>query len=816
MQTLWQDLRYGARMLFKQPGFTLIAVVTLTLGIGANTAIFSLMDAVLLKSLPVERPDELHFIARTGARYAEGGAPPYPCFERFRDQNKTFAGMAAFSDSTYRVTIDGQAEEAFGQRVSGNYFSLLGVQPFLGRTLTPADDSIPGEGGPDGLVAVISYNYWTRRFGRNPGVIGKTVQVVSHSVTIVGVTPPGFYGLYPGAEIDFSIPMAISGAEDLAEKVGWWFEAVGRLKPGAPVEQARAELDTIFQPFMDELGMPAEERRDQHARIELPAAGRGLDTLRRKYDKPLQVLMGAVVLVLLIACANLTNLLLARGTARRKEFAVRLALGASRWRLMRQVFTESLLLATLGALLGLLMASWGSDFLAGFFATGQNRIFLDLPLDGRALLFTAGVALLTCLLFGLAPALQSTRVNPGPALKDVGEGGASSRSRFGRLLVLAQVALSLLLLAPAGLFLRTLQNLKNLDPGFQRDGVLTLRINPPYGVYRGERLTNLWKEVLTRVEQLPGVRSASLATLSPLSRRDRGVRISVAGFTPGAERDRDIKMNQVSPGFFSTLGISVMQGRAFTGRDDESAPRVALLNEAAARFYFGGRSPLGAQVSVNNRAQHEIIGIVRDSRYRSLREPDARLIYLPTAQALDILGSLTLAVRASGEPLEMAGALRREIRAVSSDLLLTNLATLDEQVEQSLVQERLLATLALLFGLLALLLACLGLYGVISYDVARRTREIGIRMALGARARDVLKLVVGQGLVLTLAGVTIGLAVAAVATRWLESLLYDVSATDPLTFIVVASLLTTVALLACYLPARRATKVDPMIALRCD
>ena len=816
MQTLIQDLRYGARTLRKNPSFALIAVITLALGIGANTAIFSLMDAVLLKSLPVERPEQLHFIARAGPRYSEGGAPPYPCFERFRDQNKTFAGMAAFSDFNTRVTIDGQAEETLGQSVSGNYFSLLGVQPLLGRTLTPADDSIPGEGGPDGLVAVISYNYWTRRFGRNPDVIGKAAQVGPHSVTIVGVTPPGFYGLYPGAEMNFSVPMAIASAEDLAEKHSWYFEAVGRLKPGVPVEQARADLDTIFQPFMNELGFSAEERRDFHGRIELPPAGRGLDTLRRKYDKPLQVLMGAVALVLLIACANLANLLLARGAARRKEFAVRLALGASRWRLMRQVFTESLLLATLGALLGLLIASWGSDFLAGFFATGENRIFLDLPLDGRVLLFTAGVALLTCLLFGLAPALQSTRVNPGPALKDVGEGRASSRSRFGRLLVVAQVALSLLLLAPAGLFLRTLQNLKNLDPGFQRDGVLTLRINPPYGVYQGERLTNLWKEVLMRVKQLPGVRSASLATISPLGGRSRGVRISVAGFTPGAERDRDIRLNQVSPGFFSTLGIAVTQGRAFTDHDDASAPRVALLNEAAARFYFGDRSPLGAQVEVNNRAQHEIIGIVRDSRYRSLREPDSRLIYLPTAQALDVLGSLTLVVRASGKPSEMVGALRNEIRAAGSDLLLTNIATLDEQVDQSLVQERLLATLALLFGLLAILLACIGLYGVISYDVARRTREIGIRMALGARARDVLKLVVRQGLVLTLAGVTSGLAMAVAATRSLESLLYEVSATDPLTFIVVAALLMVVALLACWIPARRATKVDPMVALRCE
>ncbi len=817
MQTLLQDLRYGARMLWRNPRVTLIAMLTLALGIGANTAIFSLMDAVLLKSLPVERPQQLHFIARAGDR-GLGGAPPYPCFERFRNQNKTFEGLAAFSDFNPRVTIDGQAEEIRGQRVSGNYFSLLGVRPLLGRTLTPADDSIPGKGGPDGFAGVISYNYWARRFGSSPDVIGKAVQVGAHSVTIVGVTPPGFHGLYPGVEINISVPMMIVGAEELAERYSWWFEAVGRLKPSMSVEQARADLDTIFQPFMDELGGSAEERREHHARIELPPAGRGLDTLRRQYAAPLQALMGIVALVLLIACANVANLLLARATARRKEFAVRLALGASRWRLLRQNFTESLLLAILGALLGLLMASWGIDFLIGFFTSGRNRLFLDAPLDGRVLLFTAGAALLTCLLFGLAPALQSTRTNVGTALKDGGDGHASSRSRFGKLLVVAQVALSLLLLVGAGLFLRTLQKLENLDPGFQRAGVLTMRINPPDGVYRGPRLASLWKEILERVERLPGVRSASLAAFNPMEGRNRAIRIYIPGFTPGVERDINIRLNQVSPGFFTALGIAVMQGRAFTGRDDENAPRVALLNEAAARFYFGDRSPLGARVSVNDRdaAPYEIIGVVKDSRYRSLREPDSRLIYLPIAQPLDRVGRLTLAVRASGKPSEIVGALREEIRATGSDLMITNIATLDEQVEQSLLQERLLATLALLFGLLALLLACIGLYGVISYDVTRRTREIGIRMALGARARDLLKLVVRQGLPLTLAGVAIGLAMALAATRFLESLLYDVSVTDPLTFVVIALLLTFVALLACWIPARRATKVDPMIALRCE
>jgi predicted permease len=817
MQTLWQDLRYGARMLWRNPGFTLIAMLTLALGIGANTAIFSLADAVLLKSLPVERPEQLHFIARAGSHGLEG-APPYPCFERFRDQNKTFEGLAAFDDFKPRVTIDGQAEEVSGQHVSGNYFSLLGVRPFLGRTLTPADDSIPGKGGLNGFAGVISYNYWTRRFGGNPDVIGKVVQVGAHSVTIVGVTPPEFHGLYPGVEINLSVPMMIVGAEELAERYGWWFEAVGRLKPGVTVEQARVDLDTIFQPFMDELGFPAEERREHHARIELPPAGRGLDTLRRQYTAPLQALMGIVAVVLLIACANVANLLLARATARRKEFGVRLALGASRWRLLRQNFTESLLLAILGASLGLLMASWGIDLLIGFFSGGRNPLFLDAPLDGRVLLFTAGAALLTCLLFGIAPALQSARVNVGTTLKDSGDAHASSRSAFGKSLVVAQVALSLLLLAGAGLFLRTLRNLENLDPGFRREGVLTMRINPPEGVYRGPRLAILWKEILERVERLPGVRSASLAAFNPLEGRDRVIRIRIPGFTPGVERDLDIRLNQVSPGFFSTLGIAVTRGRAFTGSDGENAPRVALLNEAAARFYFGDRSPLGARISVNDRdaAPYEIIGVVKDSRYRNLRETDSRLIYLPTAQPLDRLGRLTLAVRAAGKPSEMAGALREEIRAAGSDLMITNVATLEEQAEQSLLQERLLATLALSFGLLALLLACVGLYGVISYDVSRRTREIGIRIALGAGRGDIFRLIVGQGVGITLIGVGVGLAAALALTRLLSSQLFGVSSRDPLTFAAVALLLTFVALMACYIPARRATKVDPMVALRTE
>ncbi|HEV2664970.1 MAG TPA: ADOP family duplicated permease, partial [Blastocatellia bacterium] len=578
---MFQDLRYGVRMLLKSKGFTAVAVLSLALGIGANTAIFSLIDAVLLKSLPVERPEQLYFIQNVGPRRSDGGAPPYPCFERFRDHNQSFTGMAVFTGFGQRLRIDGQLEEVGGQIVSGNYFSLLGINALLGRTFTPADDAVPGKGGPDGLVAVISYNYWTSRFGRAPSVIGKVLQLGNDPVTIIGVTPPHFYGLVPGSNPNIWLPMMTAGAEALAAKERWWLDAVGRVKPGAPLEQARADLDTIFQSYMDGTGMNAEARREAFNRIELRPASRGLNELRRQFSQPLQALMAIVALVLLIACANVANLLLARAMARRKEFAVRLAMGASRLRLLRQVLTEILLLVSLGGLLGLLFARWGGAFLVSFFATGRRRIFVNLPLDYRVLLFTAAVAILTGLIFGLAPALQATRIEPNSALKDGAGASASARSRFGKALVVAQVALSLLLLVGAGLFVRTLHNLKTIDAGFRPEGVLTMSVSPPDGAYEGERLTGLWKDALARVDRLPGVRSASLTTLSPLGRADRGVAIDVPGFSPGSDRDKGIRLNQITPGYFQTFGVPVVQGRSFTDAENETSPRVALLNEAA-------------------------------------------------------------------------------------------------------------------------------------------------------------------------------------------------------------------------------------------
>ncbi len=815
-----QDLRYGIRMLLKNKAFTAVAVLSLALGIGANTAIFSLIDAVLLKMLPVERPEQLYLIQNVGPRSLHGGAPPYPCFEQFRERTQSFTGLAAFTTQKPKLRIDGQLEEVSGQFASGNYFSLLGVRAALGRMLSPADDTVPGRGGPDGLVAVISHNYWTRRFGGDPAAIGKVVQLNNNPVTIIGVTPPEFYGLFPGAEVNITLPMMTEGAGTLTAKTGWWFQAVGRLKPDIPVEQARVELDTIFQAYMDGTNFSAEMRREAFARIELASASRGLDTLRRQFSRPLQALMVIVALVLLIACANVANLLLARAAARRNEFAVRLALGAGPFRLARQSLTESLLLVGLGGLLGLLFARWGSAFLVSFFATGRERFFVNLPLDYRVLLFTAGVALLTGLIFGLVPALQATRVDPNRSLKDGASTSTRTRSRFGKSLVVAQVALSLPLLVGAGLFLRTLHNLRNIDAGFRPEGVLTMRVQPVGETYQGARLTDLWKDVTARVERLPGVRSVSLSSLSPLDGNNRGILVEVPGFTPRTVQDKQIRMNQVSPGYFQTFGIGLKQGRSFTAADNENAPKVALLNEAAARFYFGDRNPLGAQITTSNHPPgeqpplYEIVGVVSDIRAQNLREPDARTMYLPTAQAHNPLGSLMLAVRAESGLSELTRTVQGELRAVGPDILFTNVATLGERVYQSLLQERLVATLSLFFGLLALLLASIGLYGVMSYDVARRTHEIGIRMALGASAPRVVRLILRQTLVWVALGIVIGLGAALATSRWAESLLFGLGPNDMLTIGLAPLVLLAVAALAGYLPARRAARVDPLVALR--
>ena len=813
-----QDLRYGLRMLRGSPGFTAIVVLTLALGIGANTAIFSLIDTVLLKMLPVAQPERLFFIENVGTQ-GGGGAPPYPCFERFRDHTQYLSGIAAFSSPTeLKVSIDNQIEQVKGQYASGSYFSLLGVRTVIGRAFTSSDDAVIGTGGPDGPVAVIGYNYWQRRFAQSPAVIGKVIQVDKTPVTIIGVTPPEFFGLSPGSDVEINLPMMLADAQLLTDKGSWWFDAVGRLMADASVEQARAELDGVFQAFMDERSAVRDLRKDFFDHIQLTAAGQGLATLRVPYFKPLLTLMAVVGLVLLIACANVANLLLARAASRRKEFAVRLAMGANRVRLIRQMLTESLLLAGCGCLLGLLLASWGSAWLVSFFSTGRRQIFLNLRFDGRLLLFTLGLSLLTGIVFSLAPAWRSARIDPGPVLKESAATASSdhSRLRVGKLLVVAQVALSLILLVGAGLFLRSLQRLKSLDAGFRPDGVLTMRIDPEARGYRKPQLDNFWQETLARVKALPGVTAASLSTLSPVDGRDAGIIINVPNFTPNAKRDNAVRINHVSPEYFTTTGIAILRGRPFNEHDDESARKVALLNEAAAHFYFGSLDPVGTKIFVTiprTADPYEIVGVVRDSRHMNLQEEIPRLLYLPTLQSLNRMGRLTLAVRTSGNPSTLAGPIRNEMRELGSDILVTNVITLSEQVNQSLLQERLVSSLSSLFGLLALSLACIGLYGVISHTVTRRTSEIGIRLALGATGAGVLRMVLKESLALVLAGIAIGVPASFAVTRLISKMLFGVRPADALTVIVATLLMLTVSTLAALLPARRASRVDPLVAL---
>jgi predicted permease len=485
--------------------------------------------------------------------------------------------------------------------------------------------------------------------------------------------------------------------------------------------------------------------------------------------------------------------------------------------LLRQLLTESLLLVSLGGLLGLVIARWGGAFLMSFFASGRNQILINPTMNYQVLLFTAGVALATGLIFGLAPALQATQIEPTPVLKESAGTGGLSRARLGKVLVVLQVAFSLLLLVGAGLFLQTLRNLKNLDAGFRPDGVVIMRVNP--AIYKDLQLANLWKDILERVERLPGVHSLSLSSLSPLDGRDRSVRVEVEGFTPQAELDKDIRLNQVSPGFLETFGIDLLQGRGFANSDSENAPKVALLNEAAVRFYFPDRNPIGGQLYFRRRANaalmpYQIVGVVRDSRSQSLREPDTRLVYLPMSQSLDQMGRLLLAVRGNGRPTDLINSIQNELRSIGNDILVTNITTLNEQVDQSLLQERLLATLSIFFGLLALLLASIGLYGVLSYNVARRTNEFGIRLALGARGGDVIKLVMREAIAVVVVGIAIGLGAALVTARFVSGLLFSLTPNDPLTMASAALLLLLVAAIAGYLPARRASRVDPMVALR--
>ncbi|HEX8145947.1 MAG TPA: ABC transporter permease [Pyrinomonadaceae bacterium] len=830
MRNIFRDLLYGFRMLRKSPAFTVVAVLTLALGVGANTAIFQLIDAVRLRALPVEDPQELVGVQLADTSKARGAfTSGYPIvtnaiWEQVRDRQEAFDGLFAWGADTLNLSRGGEARFARALWVSGDFFNALRVRPELGRVLN-RDDDRKGCGSP---VAVVSHAFWKRELGGDPAAVGRSLALEGRPFEVVGVTPAGFYGMEVGRSYDVAVPLCaeplVSGESSMLNAgTGWWLTVMGRLRPGWTEGRAAAHLASI-SPGVFEASLPSNYPPDsvgayREFKLTTFPAGSGVSELRENYENPLWLLLAVAGTVLLIACANLANLMLARATTRERELATRLALGASRWRLVRQLLTESMLLAACGAALGALLAQYLSEVLVSLLSTQGNPLFVDLQLDWRVLAFSAGVAVLTCALFGLAPALRATRVAPGAAMKAAGRGLTASRERFGlrRALVVSQVALSLVLVAGALLFSRSLSKLATQDAGLRREGVLVTRVGMSRLKLPVERRLDFKRELLERIKAVPGVESASDANILPLSGSGWNNEVWLDGADPGTKRSTFF--SRVSPDYFKTLGITLLSGRDFNAGDAPNAPKVAVVNESFARAQTNGENPVGKRFRVERTPSepetvYEIVGLVRDAKYRDLREEFVPVAFTASSQAARPAEGAQFLVRSGTvSPAALAPSIKNAIGEVSPDIDIVFRVFKDE-VDSTLLRERLMATLSGAFGLLALVLACVGLYGVISYGVAGRTNEIGIRMALGASGRDVLRLILREAALLVLVGVGLGLPAALAAARLATGLLYGVTPADPVSVSLAVLLLSAVAALACYVPARRATKVDPMVALR--
>ncbi len=808
MQTLWQDLRYGARMMSKQPGFTLIAALTLSLGIGANTAIFSVVNAVLLRPLPYPDPGRLMQIGQSGTG-GDDGSVGEPKFLFWRDQNQTFEAMALYQPigSGVNLASGNDAEYVSALKVSLDFFRALGVAPSLGRGFTREEDQPGGE-----RVAIVSYGLWRRRFGADEGLIGRSVAINGANHTVVGVLPPGFQFL---PDADVFTPLRPSPEGDSDSNYG----AIGRLKPGGAEAQAQADLKLV-----------AEKYRAAFPRRMQPNESAAAVSLQRSQTADVRsllwLLLGAVSFVLLIACANVANLQLTRAAARQKEMAVRKALGASRARVARQLITEGVLLALVGGGAGLLLAVWGMDGLTRLIPEGALPYLGEITLDWRVLAFALAASLATGLVFGLAPAFQMARVDVNRALKEGTSRGTTAAAQ-GRLrggLVVAEVALSLLLLIGAALMIQTFINLRRVAPGFDPRNVLTFQISPSGPNYdTTAKTSDFYRRALERVKSLPGVEAAAVTSNLPLSAQFR-MPFAVEGQPP---RPESVQLRLITPEYFRALRIPLRQGREFAETDAAGTGNVAMVNEAFARRYILNADPLNQQLQIGRGQRplkHLIVGVVGDTKHFGLGAAAPPMMYIPASQSPDSLMllmrrylSVKFVVRTTADPLLVGEAVREQMRALDATLPVTELRTMEQVVSSSVVSERFNTTLLGLFAALGLSLAAVGIYGVMSYTVAQRTPEIGVRMAIGAQASDILKLlVIRQGLKLTLIGAGLGLLGALGLTRLMKSLLFGVSATDPLTFASITSLLTVVALLACWIPARRATKVDPMVALRCE
>ncbi|HEY0169828.1 MAG TPA: ABC transporter permease [Pyrinomonadaceae bacterium] len=815
MRNLIKDVRYGARALARRPGFALVAVVTLALGIGANTSIFSAVNAILLRPLPgVGDADALALVYPTEAGGRLSGTFSYGHFRRYAEHSKTFESMAAYSGNSLTLREGGRAEHVAAQLVSGNYFSTLGVRAEHGRLFAAGDD----EGGAPEPSVVLGHRFWARRFGADPSVVGRQIVLNERAFTVVGVASKEFQGTSLPKSPALWVPLRAAAAagirtSDLSNDKSSWLQVVGRVRPGVGREQARAELDAMLA----RLAADYSESYRAGLRMEIaPARGFAIAPRKRGAVGAMAgVALAVVGLVLLIACANIANLMLARGLERRKEIAVRLALGASRWRIVRQLLAESLLLALAGGAVASLLTLWTSDLLAQLFhLIPEDTSALDFAPDARVFGFAFGLSLLTGVAFGLAPALRSSRPDLLPALKDerATDGGRGRKFTLRGALVVAQVAGSLVLLVGAGLFLRSLREAATVETGFETRGVLLSHLYIDPSRQDKARGQEFYRRALERASALPGVRSAALTSAVPLGSRGVRATLLIEGAEPQPYAGVEVDRAYVGARYFETMGITLLRGRGFAEQDGEGAPPVAVINETVARRAFGDANPVGLHVRTDSDGPPvEIVGVVADSKYRSLGDERVPFLYLPLAQ--NYWPDATLLVRTEGDPAALAPAVRVVVESLDAEAL-AGQATMGEHLAAALVPSQVAAGLFGVFGLLALALATFGVYGVVAYTVSRRTHEIGVRMALGARAPDVVRLVLFEGMTLVAVGLGVGLLLALVGTRAVEGALYGVSATDPATFACVTLLLACAALAACLVPARRATKVDPMVALR--
>jgi predicted permease len=819
---LRQDLAYAARTLRRSPGFLASAVMTLALGIGANTAIFSLIDALMLRPMPaVPRPAELVQLVRQHDG-CEDCLLSYPLFEYFRDRLSSLSGIFAVLDIKHEITMDRVDEMVNGDEVSGDFYRVMGLAPAAGRLLGPQDDAAPTP------VAVISYDYWRRRFGLDPAAIGKSFTYATATLTIVGVEPEGFEGIEPWRTREFTVPLSMS--EQLGGSDSWWrrewkanfLEVMARRKPGVSMEQANAEIAAVFGAWRTDKAAAIAQPFDRNQFLKERAAAlpgsSGLNGLRVDFMKPLSILMGIVGLVLLLACANLSGLLLARAASRQREISVRRALGAGNGRLTRQFLAESLLLAVCGALVGLAAAQWFSRALVTMMANG-DELPLSVSPDWRVFAFTGTISLLACVFAGVAPGLSAGRMSVNPSLKEVRAGGGNRR--LGRVLVASQLAISMTLLVGAGLFIRTLVKLYSVDTGVRTGGVFIFNVSAKHH-YPPARSVEIESAIVDRLRSLPGVTFATAANVLPLTGGSRTERIKVDGYTFRPGEDDSVAFNSIAAKYFAVTGTPLLLGRDFNERDTGASSPAAIVNETFVRTFFGGRAPLGRHVTSNN-VVYEIVGVVKDAK-ESLRKGVASTMYVPWLQQGDMgvanrtqpMGYSYLARLSSGDPMRLSPLMERAIPEIDSAMRLWFPKTLEDYVDRTTLNERMMATLGGFFGLLALMVACLGIFGILAFQVSRRTNEIGVRVALGATRGSIVALVLREVAMLLVPGCAAGALAAACLARFANSFLFGVTPTDPTAFALAAGALASATLAAGFLPAMRAARVEPMAALRCD